>query len=1123
MRELRRALGDQARALEFIETVHRRGYRFIATVKAIQRARESDTTQASQGEGPTAEETATSRSEKFVQDQKGEGQASRRQLTVMFCALVEFTTLARQFDPEELRELTQVYYRACTKVIHHYDGYMAQYLGDRLLVYFGYPHAHEDDAQRAVRAGLDILRDLDSLNARVEEGHGVRIAVRVGIHTGLVVVGGDHESGSQERLAFGEAPNLAAWLQSLASPNQIVLSDETRRLAGERFSYEDVVVKALKGVEASLQIYRVVREQTDASRFDATVIPNLTTLVGREEERALLLRHWEQAKAGEGQVILISGEAGIGKSRLAHTLREQVDTEGYYWVQYQCSPYHRNSAFYPFMMQLEKAAEFTRDDTDLQKLAKLEALLWESTEAHDDVPLVATLLSIPTGDRYPALNLSPQQQRARTIKVLADQIVGLAYQQPLCVTMEDAHWSDPTSLEVLNAIRYRALDMQVLVVITSRPEFDVHKQIESHITVLTLNRLSQSQSVAMVNRLTAGNELSPATRDDIVTKADGIPLFIEEVTKTVIETARRDEDGDRDQLPRFSLVQDIPQTLQGLLLARLDRLGAVVEVAQIGATLGREFTYDLIAAVVRWRDSELEDALHQLVESGLLFCSGRPPESSYRFKHALIQAAAYGLLLVQKRQQLHARIAQVIDDEFPTLAATEPELLARHYAEARLYEEAVTYYYRAGQQALQRSAHLETVNQISRGLALLKSLPATPATAGQEVDLQMTLGPALTATKGYAAPEVEQTYARALALCDQVGETPQLFPVLRGLWIFNVLRGRLQAAHELGGQCLALAHRLHDVDRLPEAHRVLGTTLFYLGEFRAALAHFEQGIEQYDPHRHRTHAFLYGQDPGVTCRTYAAWTLWFLGYSDKALDMMNSALSLARELSHPFTLADALVFAAGLHEYRREGSLAQECSEEAIALSAPEDFTFMIAMGTIRLGSGLAQQGQIQKGIALIQQGNQAFQDTGAVLPPNLVAQGEAHGRSDQLQDRLDTLERALDVSQQTGECYYDAELHRLKGEFLLQFEQTMPAAQGSRSKVVEAESCFRRALDIARRQQAKSCELRATVSLSRLWFEQGQREKARTLLAPVYSWFTEGFDTADLQEAKALIEEQSQ
>jgi class 3 adenylate cyclase/predicted ATPase len=1039
---------------------------------------------------------------------------SRRQLTVLACDLVDATALAGQLDPEDWHAVVLAYHATCTEVIQRFDGYIAQYLGDGLLVYFGYPHAQEDAAQRAVRSGVGIVDAMRTLHMRLARDHGVRLAVRLGIHTGLVLVGAVGGADRQEQLAFGETPNVAVWLQSLARPNQVVLSVRTQRLVRGEFAYEDLGVHALPGVSEPLRVYSVRGESSIESRFEAATASGRTPFVGRDEELGLLLRRWEQAKEGEGQVVLLVGEPGIGKSRLAHTLRERIVDEPHLRVQYQCLPYYTNSAFSPILRHLEHAAQFLREDTPAQKLDKLEALLVPGLASVPEVaPLLAALLALPTGDRYPPLTLSPHRQKERTIEALVDQLVGRSRQQPVVCLCEDAHWSDPSSLELLDLLVYRVPALRMLVVITCRPEFASRWGGYTHVTTHTLNRLTRREGTALVAAVTGGKALPPAVLEQIVAKTDGVPLFVEELTKTVLESHLLVDQGDHYALAGSLPPLAIPTTLQDALLARLDRLAAVKEVAQIGAVLGREFAYTLVAAVAPLHEEALQDALDQLVHAGLLFRRGTPPEASYRFKHALVQDAAYASLLRSTRRQYHQHIAQVLENRFPETCEKQPELLAHHYTEAGCTTQAMPYWHRAGQQALQRSANLEAVQHLTKGLALLVTLPDSSTRAQQELDLQMTLGPALIATRGWGAPEVEQTYVRARVLCQQVGETPQLFPTLLGLCAFYRSRGALSMARELGEQLDRLVQRAATPTHRLAAHDTLGMTLFYLGDYTAARAHLDQGIALTDPTTQRALALHSGVAPGITCLVFAANTLWCLGYPAQAVRRSQAALALAKVLAHPYSLAFAQHWAASLHYRLREALAVQAQANALLTMATAQGFPTYMGHGTFWQGWALAMQGQGEAGIAQMRQGLAAFMATGQELsrPPHLVQLAEAVWHTGQVEEGLRLLSEALVAFEATGRGDWLAEAYRLQGELLLR--QATPDA-------VQAEACFQQALAIAHRQQAKSWELRAAMSLSRLWQSQSKPQEARLLLAEIYGWFTEGFDTADLQEAKTLLEE---
>jgi TOMM system kinase/cyclase fusion protein len=1042
-------------------------------------------------------------------------EAERRQLTVLFCDVVDSTVLASRLDPEELREVVRAYQEACSKVIARFDGHIAQYLGDGLLVYFGYPLAHEDDAQRAVRAGLGIVEAIGQLNTRLGEERGVQLAVRLGIHTGLVVVGEVGGGTRQEQLALGETPNLAARLQGIAAPNTLVISAATLQLLGGFFACQALGTRPVKGFAQPLEVYQVLYESMARSRLEAAGSTGLTPLVGREQEVALLLERWAQVKDGLGQVVLLSGEAGIGKSRLVQVLKEHVAAEPQAWLTpCQCSPYYQNTALYPLIDLLERVVlRFAREESLPQKRSKLEGFVVQyGLPLAEAIPLFAALLSLPLTADYAPLTMSPEQQKQQTLQALLTILLRRAAQQPVLFVMEDLHWIDPSTRELLSLLVDQGPTARILVLLTFRPDFPPPWTGRSHLTQVTLPRLPRRQAVEMTSQVAHRKALPPEVVEQVVAKTDGVPLFVEELTKMVLESGLLQEREERYELRGPLPPLAIPATLHDSLMARLDRLATVKGLAQLEATLGREFSYELLQAVSPWDEGTLRCGLQQLVEAEFLYQQGLPPQATYLFKHALIQEAAYQSLLRRTRQRHHQHIAQVLEARFPALCEMQPELLAHHSTEAGLHEQAIGYWQKAGQRASERSANLEAIGHLTTGLEVLKTLPDTPERTQHELTLHTALGVPLRATKGLGAPEVGQVYARARELCQQVEETPQLVPVLRGLWEFYELQGALTTARELGEQLLTLAQRVHAVEFLLVAHNVLGDTLLWLGEFAGARAHLEQGMALYTLQQHRAHAFLYGYDSGVHGLALGALALWHLGYPEQALRRIHDALTLAQELSHPFSLAFALDFAAYLHQLRREGQAAQERAAAIIALSTDQGFPFWGACGTILRGWALAEQGQSAEGIAQMCQGIAALRATGAELqrPYCLALLAEAYGQAGQADEGLRVLAEALTAVHTTGERQHEAELYRLKGELLL--KQDVPDEQ-------EAESCFCRAVDVARQQQAKSFELRAAMSLSRLWQPQGKSAEARQLLEPIYGWFTEGFDTADLQDAKTLLE----
>jgi class 3 adenylate cyclase/predicted ATPase len=1034
---------------------------------------------------------------------------------VLFCDLVGSTVLASQFDPEEWREVVRAYQDTCAKVIARFEGHIAQYLGDGLLVYFGYPRAHEDNAQRAVRAGLGMVEAIGQLNTRLTRERGVSLAVRLGLHTGLVVVGEIGGGAKKEQLALGETPNVAARLQGIAAPNTVVISAATYQLLGGFFAYQLLGTPLLKGFSQPLEVYQVLYESMARNRLEAAGDTGLTPLVGREQEVALLRERWAQVKEGLGQVVLLSGEAGIGKSRLVQVLKEHVAAEPQAWLTpCQCSPYYQNTALYPMIELLERVAlRFEREESAEQKLRKLEGFLVQyGLPLAETVPLFAALLSLPLPADYAPLTFLPEQQKQKTLQAFLAIFLDIAAQQPVLFVMEDLHWVDPSTLELLSLLVDQGPTAHILALFTCRPDFSPPWTGRAHLTQVTLNRLPRRQAAELTIRVARGKALPAKVVEQVVAKTDGVPLFVEELTKMVLESGLLQEQAERYALTGPLSPLAIPTTLHDSLMARLDRLSEVKGLAQLGATLGREFSYELLQAVSPWDEGTVQRRLQQLVAAEFLYQQGLPPNATYRFKHALIQDAAYQSLLRSTRQQYHQRIAQVLEERFPAICETQPELLAQHYTEAGFVAQAISYWQQAGQRAMQRSAPREAIAHLSKGLEVLATLSDTPERAQQELSVQIALGQAWMAAKGQGAPEVECVYTRAGALCRQIGETPELFPVLWGLWRFYLVRAEYQTARELAEQCLSLAQGVHDPALLLVAHHALGGTLYHLGDLTPGRAHLEQGLALYDRQQHHHLAFRYGMDVGVWCRSYLALPLWQLGYPEQALTRNNEAITLAQELSHPFSLAAALDYAAMLHCYRREGQATQEQAEAGMALASEKGFPQFLALGMIMRGWALAVRGQGEEGIAQLHQGLAAFRAVGAELGRSrtLAWLAEAYGEVGQTEEGLTVLAEALAVVDKTGERHWEAELYRLKGE--LRLRQDVPDEQ-------EAESYLRQAVAVARQQQAKSLELRAALSLSRLWQQQGKRVEARDLLVPIYGWFTEGFDTADLREARALLE----
>jgi class 3 adenylate cyclase/tetratricopeptide (TPR) repeat protein len=1075
----------------------------------------SATFQVQSSQSPTPSTQLLTPSTQTLDARRADGE--RRQLTVQFIDLVGSTTLSEQLDPEDYHARVRAYQTACHQVIARYEGHVAQYLGDGLLVYFGYPTAHEEDAVRAVRSGLEIVAAVGQL------GFTPRLQVRIGIHTGLVMVGDIGEGERRERLALGDTPNIAARVQGQAEPNTVFISQATYRLVHGFFRCEALGPQSLKNVSAPLELYRVQGEGEAQSRFEVAVQKGLTPLVGRAEELALLQRYWEHARAGAGQVVLVSGEPGIGKSRLVQELKEQVSAEGATRLEFRCSPYHQHSALYPIIDHLQRLLQFAREDSPAVKLEKLQHRLshYHFPQA-DTVPLLAALLSLPHPEDYPPITGSPQKQKEKTQAALVAWLVEEAEKAAVYCAWEDLHWADPSTLEVLTLLLDQVPTTRLLALLTFRPEFMPPWGNRSHLSQLTLSRLERTQTEAMVERVTGGKTLPVEVMQQIVAKTDGVPLFVEELTKSVVESV-----GAIHELP---LQLGIPATLQDALMARLDRLGSAKDIAQLGATIGREFSYELLQAVAPLDEATLQQSLTQLVESELVYQRGVVPQVQYLFKHALIQDTAYQSLLKSKRRYYHQQIARVLEEQFPDTIEAQPELVAHHYTEASLVAQALPYWQQAGQRAAQRSAHVEAIKHFTKGLELLKTLPDMPERVQQKLTLQLALGGSLIAAKGFGALEVEQAYGRALELCRQVGETPQLFEALFGLQVFYEMRAEYRTALQLGEQLLRLAQSIQDPASLVWAHHGLGVALLYLGEIALSLEHQEQGVALYTSQPYNPYSLSW-PDPGVVCLDYAAHALSILGYPDQALERVQEALALARKLAHPFSLAYAMDAVAAVHLVRGEGQAAQEWAEVVMTLSIEQGFPYWLAFGSFRRGLALVLQGQGEEGIALMQQGLAAQRATGMEMARTgfLTMLAAAYGRVGLVEEGLAVVVEALTVVDNTGERVSEAGLYVLKGWFTLQKlsvaggQLSVPNPQSATpNPQAKAEEYFLKAIEIARRQQAKLLELRAVMSLSRLWQQQGKKAEAHRMLSEIYNWFTEGFDTKDLQEAKALLEELS-
>ena len=1039
--------------------------------------------------------------------------AERRQVTVMFSDLVGSTSLSVRMDPEDLREVISAYQKCVAETVHRFDGFVARYMGDGIVVYFGYPQAHEDDAERAVRAGLELITAVTALKSRAS------LQTRVGIATGVVVVGDLLSSGeTQERGMVGKTPNLAARLQGIAEPNSVVICDSTRRLLGNLFELKDLGPRDdLKGVDEATRAWAALRASSIASRFEALHASSMTTLVGREEEFGLLLRRWARAKNGEGQVVLLSGEPGIGKSRLTAALLESVLAEPHTCLRYFCSPQHRDSALYPIIGQMERAAGLAHDDSPRARLDKLDALLARTSTSAPDAALFAEMLSLTNDGRYPTTELMPQLRRQRTLEALTAQMEALTRTGPVLMIFEDVQWIDPTSLEALGRAVDQIRSVRLLLIMTFRPEFDPPWIGSPHVTALTINRLGRRDIEAMISRVVGDKLLPPSIQQDIIERTDGIPLFVEEMTKAVLEA---ESEGAAEHVvtavPSPALA--VPSSLHASLMARLDRLGPAKELAQIGAAIGREFSHALLAAVVRKPEGELESALDRLIAAGLLFRQGIPPHATYLFKHALVQDAAYGTLLREPRRALHARIAETLESHFAKTADSQPELLARHCTEAGLIEKAAGWWGKAGQRSLARSALVEAAEQLTRALGQIATLPPSAELRRAEIRLQVALINPLLHVKGYAAPESKAAVERARLLIERaeaLGEPSEdpllLFSVLYGSWVASFIAFNGDVMRELATRFLELAKKQGATVPIMIGHRLMGTTLTATGDIAKARAHHDQGIALYDPAKHRPLVTRFGQDAGVTGLSFRSLTLWFLGYPEAALADTDHALKIAREIGQAATLMFALAVTNFTRIFCRSCATASARIDELIALADEKGALQRKAEGVTQKGCVLALIGEASDSVQTITSGITAWQSTGATVwvPLYLSYLAKAYAELGQIDDAWRCIGEAIKTIETTKERWYEVEVYRMAGEIALK----------SPERATKAEAYFGQALVIARAQQAKSWELRAALSMARLLSAQGEPDKATDLLAPVYGWFTEGFDTSDLKEAKALLD----
>lgn len=1001
-------------------------------------------------------------------DETAHGRAERRQLTVMFVDLVGSTELSRALDPEDMGRLIRAYQTTVAGEITRFEGHIAKFMGDGVLAYFGWPAAHEDEAERAIRAGLAIAGAVAALSG----SYGKALRPRVGIATGMVVVGDlIGEGAAREETVIGETPNLAARLQERATPGGVVIAAATRRLVGDLFRMRSLGEAALKGFDVAVEAFAVLGEAATEGRFAAMHATGSVPLIGRIQELALLLERWGQAKAGEGQLVQLLGEPGIGKSRVLECLCERLVDEPHTRIRYFCSPYHCNSALHPITAQLERAAGLDREDSPAVKVGKLEQLAGLAGQnAAAAVPAFAALLDIPTDGRYHLAGLTPRRQKALCFDVLLDHLAGLAARQPVLILYEDLQWVDPTTLELLDLVVGRIEQQRVLLVATCRPDWSPRWIGHPNVGLLSINRLSRVQAQAIVDDIAHGRGLPATVREQILARSDGVPLFIEELTRAVLESDLLDRRsgglGLRGPLPPLA----IPATLQDSLMARLDRLAPVKEVAQTGAVIGREFSFELLAVLVGMVEAELIDALDKLVAADLVFQRGTPPDATYVFKHALVQDAAYDSLLRSRRQVLHAKIAQALEDRFADIVQTQPQLLAQHWANAAMPDRAVWYWTMAGQLALARSATTEAIAHFRAALADVAKLVENAERDRRELAIQRAMGSAMVAAHGFAAPETGHAYERALELTECIGDLGELFPVLYGLCLYHLYGANLAAAGKAAQRLIALSATGNDAGLQFFAHRAAGVTTYPMGGFSAARGHLERALALYRPTEHRAPAFVYAFDPRIVCLDYLARTLLPLGEIGDAVRLSDEALAEARRLGHRNSLCLPLFYGATLHQQLGDLAKVAAMQAELAEIAAEERFPIWAAGARVLRGWVEVEAGRPGAGGAVIEEGIRDWQATGArlMLPYFEALLAEAKAREGRAGEAALQLRAALKRVETTGESWFAAELHRVLAGIL--------RSQGDGAG---AKADLEAAIAIARRQGARFWHLRAAADLA--------------------------------------------
>jgi predicted ATPase/class 3 adenylate cyclase len=1051
---------------------------------------------------------------------RGETAGERKTITALFADMAGSTALIHDLDPEQAQRLIEPVVAMMMEAVHYYEGYVAKTLGDGILALFGAPIAHEDHPQRALYAALRMQEAIHRHGDRIRLEKGIPLQIRVGIHTGEVVVRSIRTDNLHTDYdPVGHTIHIASRMEGIAAPSSILVSESTHKLAEGYFEFRTLGATQVKGIPDPLVVYEVQGLGALRTRLQLAAHRGLARFVGRQVELDHLHQALYKAKAGHGQVVAVAGEAGVGKSRLFHEFKEG-SRRGCLVLETFSVSHGKAFAYFPLIELLKSYFQITALDDERRCREKVMGKTLTLERSFEDlVPYLLYLLGIGQGSSALA-EMDPQIRRDRIFDAITQLLARESRDQPIELLFEDLQWLDRETEAFLACLIDRVASAPILLLVNYRPEYQPAWTRAGHCSQLRLEPLGPAEAQGLLAALLGDDPTLVPLKQLILEKTEGNPFFMEEVVQTLVEDSSLLGEPGRYRIEQTPFALHIPTTVQGVLAARIDRLPvAQKELLQTLAVIGKEFAFSLIQRICDGRgarnDDDLRDLLARLEAAEFIYQRPAFPEVEYSFKHALTQEVAGHSLLTERRSALHERTAQAIEALFPTRIADYCSELAHHYRLSGNVPKAVEYLHRTGQQALQHSAHLDAMRHLGAALELLEQLPDTSARAHQELTLLLCLGPALMAARGYGAPEVEATYTRALALCAQVGDD-SLFPALMGLRMYYELRAQYSTACELGERLLSVAQTAQDPNLLVGAHAALGATLFFQGDLRNSLDHNEQARVLYNPDLHRTHAIRYGMDPGYAL-IFTALCLWHLGFPDQASTRSQEALAMAKKVADMFSLAFNLSATSILGQFRHDVQLAEECADAAIKLSLEQGFPYYLAWGTILQGWARTEQGNIDEGIAQITQGIANYQAAGAELGCSyfLALLAAAHGRAMQPQAGLDVVTDALAMVDRIGEHFYEAELYRLKGALTLQ----CPGEDSQGSSVQqEAQACFQKAISVARQQGAKSLELRATVSLAQLW-ETRDKEAARQMLADIYSFFTEGFDSVDLLQAKALLD----